>query len=168
MDEPSRRSAIGTRPQIIVASDCLSVMTTTSSPVSVQAVHTGTLEDEMKCFGLDVATEFLFWKEENLALLEMSFPAMDRDILEDVLVETQYDLGAAVDMIRARVDVVNDMDGEVSLALDDIMRHQYGTSQTPHEWVLVQDDWVVVDEKHNALPRLDYASITLHEPSAYF
>ncbi|EQC40456.1 hypothetical protein SDRG_02350, partial [Saprolegnia diclina VS20] len=160
--------ACATRPQIVVPSDCLSMMTMTSSPISVQAVHSGTLEDEMKCFGLDVATEFLFWKEENLALLEMSFPAMDRDLLEDVLIETNYDLGAAVDMIRARVDVINDMDGEVSLALDDMMRHQIGSSHTPHEWVLVTDDWVVVDETTNKLPLTDYTSIALHGSSAYY
>ncbi|KDO30323.1 hypothetical protein SPRG_05034 [Saprolegnia parasitica CBS 223.65] len=141
-----------TRPQIVVPSDCLSMMTMTSSPISVQAVHSGTLEDEMKCFGLDVATEFLFWKEENLALLEMSFPAMDRDLLEDVLIETNYDLGAAVDMIRARVDVIN----------------AWTANHTPHEWVLVTDDWVVVDETTNKLPLHDYTSIALHGPSAYY
>ncbi|OQS04683.1 hypothetical protein THRCLA_03102 [Thraustotheca clavata] len=160
----SSSPSIGTRPQIVVPTDCLSMMTTTSSPISVQAVHTGTLEDEMKCFGLNVATEFLFWKEENLSLLEMSFPAMDREILEDVLIETNYDLGAAVDLIRARVDVVNDMDGEVSLALDDIMRQH---TQTPHEWVLVQDDWVVIDDKHKILPLYDYTNITLNESKYY-
>ncbi|KAG9410657.1 hypothetical protein AC1031_018680 [Aphanomyces cochlioides] len=130
---------VAMRPQIVVPKECLTMMTKTS-PLSVHALH----------------AEFLFWKEENLALLEMSFPAMDRDILEEVLVETEFDLGAAVDVIRSRVDVINDMGGEVSL---DAMLHQYGeTTRSAHEWVLIQDDWEIVDDTQLAfadVPRID-------------
>ncbi|CAK4671521.1 unnamed protein product [Aphanomyces euteiches] len=128
---------------------------TKTSPLSVHALHAG-VECELSYMGYDFAAEFLFWKEENLALLEMSFPAMDRDILEEVLVETEFDLGAAVDVIRSRVDVINDMGGEVSL---DAMLHQYGEpTRSAHEWVLIQDDWEIVDDTQLTfadVPRID-------------
>ncbi|KAF0687129.1 Aste57867_21100 [Aphanomyces stellatus] len=146
--QPNRNASFTPRPHIVVPKECLSMIAKTS-PLSVHALHPGAaLESELSCMGYDVAAEFLFWKEENLALLEMSFPAMDRDILEEVLMETEFDLGAAVDVIRARVDVINDMGGEVSL---DSMLQYYGeepphSRSASHEWVLIQDDWELIDD----------------------
>ncbi|RHY26136.1 hypothetical protein DYB32_007852 [Aphanomyces invadans] len=135
--------------------ECVNMMSKTS-PLSVHALHSGTaLECELSNMGYDVAAEFLFWKEENLALLEMSFPAMDRDILEEVLVETEFDLGAAVDVIRSRVDVINDMGVEVSL--DDMLQHYGEHRRSAHEWVLIQDDWEIID---NMLATTTFQSAT--------
>ncbi|RHZ09479.1 hypothetical protein DYB31_015944, partial [Aphanomyces astaci] len=62
----------------------------------------------------------------------------------EVLVETEFDLGAAVDVIRSRVDVINDMGVEVSL--DDMLQHYGEHRRSAHEWVLIQDDWEVIDD----------------------
>ncbi|ETW05009.1 hypothetical protein H310_04068 [Aphanomyces invadans] len=143
------------RPHIVIPKECVNMMSKTS-PLSVHALHSGTaLECELSNMGYDVAAEFLFWKEENLALLEMSFPAMDRDILEEVLVETEFDLGAAVDVIRSRVDVINDMGVEVSL--DDMLQHYGEHRRSAHEWVLIQDDWEIID---NMLATTTFQSAT--------
>ncbi|RHZ39278.1 hypothetical protein DYB26_009923, partial [Aphanomyces astaci] len=140
----STTTFFATRPHIVIPKECMNMMSKTS-PLSVHALHAGTaLECELSNMGYDVAAEYLFWKEENLALLEMSFPAMDRDILEEVLVETEFDLGAAVDVIRSRVDVINDMGVEVSL--DDMLQHYGEHRRSAHEWVLIQDDWEVIDD----------------------
>jgi hypothetical protein len=147
------------QPRIVIPGDCLTNMISSStSPISVQALPFGRPEVDLQHLGLNIATEFLFWKEENLALLEMSFPAIDRDVLEEVLVETDYNIGVAVDLIRSRVDVINDMDGgEISLEMNDMMHcTRNGDHQTAHEWVLVQDDWVVVEEKEGVVfPRVN-------------
>ncbi|KAF0758274.1 hypothetical protein DYB28_004739 [Aphanomyces astaci] len=146
----STTTFFATRPHIVIPKECMNMMSKTS-PLSVHALHAGTaLECELSNMGYDVAAEYLFWKEENLALLEMSFPAMDRDILEEVLVETEFDLGAAVDVIRSRVDVINDMGVEVSL--DDMLQHYGEHRRSAHEWVLIQDDWEVIDDMLVTMP----------------
>jgi len=97
---------------------------------------------ELDRLGFDNTTEFLFWKEDELELLEVTFPEIERELLEEVFEEHAYDRNTVVEVIRARVDVATSLrsprniDGEFSCTYEEMK-----LESTPSEdWVFVQEE----------------------------
>lgn len=123
--------------------------TSRNSKVMLSSLLSGTLWENDSAVVVDYPSSFTV--DEKFELLRFAFPDIDGCIVEDVLVAKNYELADAAQVLSSFTAETGRLLSEYDI-VEKPHQSQWTSATSSMEWVVVHDEWEVIDEEGTKVP----------------